>query len=742
MKNLRKAQKVTVLASLISLASCGGSSSGNDENNDAGPANKLAAPNLSQFSEVFSFEVNQPISTVTANNAGGGQLTSCEDNGLPEGLGVAVTSDKSSCEISGTPQTPSAEAEYEITALNATGSSRANLNIVVEAPVVAATATPTPIPQSPIPAPPAPDESTSPTPTSVPAVPAPPTDDPSAKPVDPIDTPPPEPIATPVAETPEPSVTPSSTPIATATPEPAATPEPTAAPSATPEPSAEPTTTPETSPEPTPEPTPETTPEPTATPTPRPTATPEPSATPEPTPAPTATPEPSIEPTATPIPTAAPTPLPSASPEPTPTAVPTPTATPEPSAEPSATPSPTATPEPSPSPEPTPTPTATPEPSPEPTPEPTQEPTATPSPSPTPTPTPEPSLLAPDLVDAEQLIITKYQQVDVSFINAGGGEITQCSANLPQGLTISVTSDAASCEITGEALAAYNGGEIQITATNETGSSDASFELTVNDFREYITRWRTSNSGISQTNQLTLETGSFNYAFRVDWGDGQIDRDVTSTITHTYATPGDYTVSIAGTYPKQHFSFVSDSKKLLSIDQWGDQVWLSMESAYFDCDSLELRASDTPNLSQVNNMSNMFRNARNFNGNLTNWDVSAVTDMSYMFYEAENFNRDISGWNVASVQDMSFMFFEALNFDQNLAGWNVSSVMDMSHMFDNSGLSTTNYDKLLIGWDAQALQDNVTFDAGSIEYSNSAATARSNIINDDNWNISDGGLKE
>ena len=38
-----------------------------------------------------------------------------------------------------------------------------------------------------------------------------------------------------------------------------------------------------------------------------------------------------------------------------------------------------------------------------------------------------------------------------------------------------------------------------------------------------------------------------------------------------------------------------------------------------------------------------------FNGNISNWDVSNVKDMSFMFYECTNFNSDISAWDVSNV---------------------------------------------------------------------------------------------
>ena len=45
-----------------------------------------------------------------------------------------------------------------------------------------------------------------------------------------------------------------------------------------------------------------------------------------------------------------------------------------------------------------------------------------------------------------------------------------------------------------------------------------------------------------------------------------------------------------------------------------------------------------------------------FNGDISNWDVSSVTDMSDMFSESQ-FNGDISNWDVSNVTNMIGMFY-------------------------------------------------------------------------------------
>jgi hypothetical protein len=60
-------------------------------------------------------------------------------------------------------------------------------------------------------------------------------------------------------------------------------------------------------------------------------------------------------------------------------------------------------------------------------------------------------------------------------------------------------------------------------------------------------------------------------------------------------------------------------------------------------------------------------------------------------------------------------------------------------MFLESALSTPNYDALLIGWARQTPQPDVLFDASASYSAGAAATARSKLINNDGWRITDGG---
>ena len=228
----------------------------------------------------------------------------------------------------------------------------------------------------------------------------------------------------------------------------------------------------------------------------------------------------------------------------------------------------------------------------------------------------------------------------------------------------------------------------------------------------FITTWKTDNPGASNSTSITIPTFSGEtYNYDVDWdNDGTFDEfGLTGNVTHDFGIAGTYTVAIQGDFPRIYFNNGGDRRKIVSVEQWGNIAWSSMNSAFFNCSNLNINATDNPDLSNVADMFKMFIDVRAFNttmnnwdvSNVTNmfelfknspattfqiedWDVSNVTNMSGMFSGAESFNTDLNNWTVSNVTDMSGMFSLARAFNGDLNNWDVSNVTNMAQMFTSA----------------------------------------------------------
>jgi surface protein len=212
------------------------------------------------------------------------------------------------------------------------------------------------------------------------------------------------------------------------------------------------------------------------------------------------------------------------------------------------------------------------------------------------------------------------------------------------------------------------------------------------------------------------------------------------------------------------FMFANASAFNRDISRWNTSNVTNMDSMFRD--AVAFNSDLIWDVSNVTNMEKMFSGATNFNGDISSWNVSKISSMYEMFRETDFFNCDISSWDVSNVEvfsaaflsavsfnqdigswdtskctSMTYMFFKASSFNQDLSSWNVEQVTEMRSMLTGVTLSVQNYNALLIGWEKQNLQDNVVFSAESCNYSENslASAARSSIIANHNWSISDGG---
>ena len=170
---------------------------------------------------------------------------------------------------------------------------------------------------------------------------------------------------------------------------------------------------------------------------------------------------------------------------------------------------------------------------------------------------------------------------------------------------------------------------------------------------------------------------------------------------------------------------IGENSELFEVSQWGKIVWLEQFNRGFaKCPNLNITATDAPNLTQINNLSEMFIYCPSLVGNssFANWDTSSITDMSGMFSRATLFNQNIGTWNTAKVTNFSNMFSLASSFNQPLDNWNTASGTNFSSMFTYA----VAFNQPLNSWN--------TKNATNFRYVFANATSFNQPL--DNWNTS------
>ena len=236
------------------------------------------------------------------------------------------------------------------------------------------------------------------------------------------------------------------------------------------------------------------------------------------------------------------------------------------------------------------------------------------------------------------------------------------------------------------------------------GQCGASYNSSTSPF---VTTWTV------QQDDLDIEIftiNAYDYDFSIDWGDGQMDQNVNADITHTYANPGTYTVSIIGVFPyfKTCKAATSNSgpectnvTKLTSVELWGDQEWRFMVGSFNRAQNFTLNDTQAPDLLHVKSLKQTFAHTDNFNGDINNWDTSNVTNMSAAFFDATNFDNALNSWDVSNVTTMKDMFQDATLFNKPLNNWDVSNVTDMERMFQGA----PSFNQPLDNWDVSNTND-------------------------------------
>lgn len=110
-----------------------------------------------------------------------------------------------------------------------------------------------------------------------------------------------------------------------------------------------------------------------------------------------------------------------------------------------------------------------------------------------------------------------------------------------------------------------------------------------------------------------------------------------------------------------------------------------VKEAVTDDNTADLNFIDT---SLITSMNSLFEDI-DFDGDISNWDVSNVKDMDYMFYTSNFTGKNSPGmnkWNVSNVETMDSMF-EMSKFAQDISGWEIDPSCSTEAMFAHCLLS-------------------------------------------------------
>jgi len=221
-----------------------------------------------------------------------------------------------------------------------------------------------------------------------------------------------------------------------------------------------------------------------------------------------------------------------------------------------------------------------------------------------------------------------------------------------------------------------------------------------------------------------VNEGTFNAT--VDYGDGTGSQTVTayndSNLTHLFATAGQYTITIDGTFPNVEFYDNAASREALDeVVDLGDVGWVNFYRAFRGCTNLTAFNVGTADTSNVTNTPEMFLSCSSLTSlDLSNFNTSSVTSMQAMFNSCSSLTAlDLSSFDTSNVTTMQGMFRGCPGLTTlDIKHFDVSNVTNATSFLQNANnaLTTTQYDELLEAWAVQDVQPNVPWHFGDAQY--------------------------
>lgn len=290
---------------------------------------------------------------------------------------------------------------------------------------------------------------------------------------------------------------------------------------------------------------------------------------------------------------------------------------------------------------------------------------------------------------------------------------------------------------------------------------------------DFVFTVNTANAGsASDTIVLPLLSGG-TYSGTIDWGDSSSSVLSYANRSHTYSSGGAYTITISGTIEGWAFNNTGDKAKLTRINNFGN-LTITDKWSFYGCSNMTITATDAPIVSATD-LRETFRAATSINDySFDNWDFTGVDSLlgflrdsnfrgsfnntttgdvrlwNNFLYGCSNFNSTMNNCDMSSAEQSSLMLYNCDAYDQSMSDWDITLLNPTNFMLAATGLSPSNYDATLIGWEAtlQAaypggvgypITANANFGGSQFTSGGAGETAKNSLVSNFGWTITDGG---
>lgn len=169
---------------------------------------------------------------------------------------------------------------------------------------------------------------------------------------------------------------------------------------------------------------------------------------------------------------------------------------------------------------------------------------------------------------------------------------------------------------------------------------------------------------------------------------GFLESGITSRIVTTAYEKGAVELTLKGVGNEKHYELYGDINKVgvtaVSESEVSGSLVVENFSNSIVVHRMRLGNNEliVPNTlpPYITTLESMFTGSKNFNQDISGWDVSKITNMNYTFQGCTSFNQDIGKWDVSNVTHMASMFSGCSIFNQDISRWNVSNVTNMTSM--------------------------------------------------------------